>query len=182
MTLREVGARAGVSHNTPYRHFADKRDLLGAVAAAALHDLAARIRAAADGGRGGAEHVERAAQTYVRWATERPARFKLVFGPWGAAGHDELGTAAAAATDALHSSVAAAIEDGSLLGDPDVVAAMIWALGHGASDLDLAGHLRKRTGSPSAEQLVSELVVRLADPATGTARSGLRSSAARAGC
>ena len=36
VTLREVGRRVGVSHNAPYKHFADKEDLLAAVAAAEL--------------------------------------------------------------------------------------------------------------------------------------------------
>jgi AcrR family transcriptional regulator len=36
VTLREVGRRAGVSHNAPYKHFAGKEELLAAVAAAQL--------------------------------------------------------------------------------------------------------------------------------------------------
>ena len=36
VTLREVGARAGVSRGAPYRHFADKEGLLTAVAADGL--------------------------------------------------------------------------------------------------------------------------------------------------
>ena len=164
VTLREVGARAGVSHNTPYRHFTDKRDLLGVVAAAALHDLAARIRTACATGGTGAERVQQAALAYLRWAGDQPARFKLVFGPWGPEPHDELGAAAGAATEALHGCVAGAVEDGSLVGDPDRIAAMIWALAHGAVDLDLAGHLRKSATSPTSEQLVRELVRRLSGP------------------
>lgn len=42
VTLREVGARAGVSRGAPYRHFADKDDLLTAVAAEAWERLADR--------------------------------------------------------------------------------------------------------------------------------------------
>ncbi|MDF3335868.1 helix-turn-helix domain containing protein [Mycolicibacterium septicum] len=33
VTLREVGAREGVSRGAPYRHFADKESLVAAVAA-----------------------------------------------------------------------------------------------------------------------------------------------------
>ena len=33
-SLRELARRAGVSHNAPYKHFADKRELLAAVSAA----------------------------------------------------------------------------------------------------------------------------------------------------
>ena len=38
-TLREVARRAGVSHNAPHRHFRDKDDLLGAVAAEGFGQL-----------------------------------------------------------------------------------------------------------------------------------------------
>ncbi len=39
VTLREVGARAGVSRSAPYRHFPDKASLLTALATAAWSDL-----------------------------------------------------------------------------------------------------------------------------------------------
>src|SRR5271167_3965034 len=48
-SLREVARRAGVSHNAPYNHFADKRDLLSAVAAAGFVTLGERIQAATSG-------------------------------------------------------------------------------------------------------------------------------------
>src|SRR5271170_3876246 len=48
-SLREVARRAGVSHNAPYNHFADKRDLLAAVAAAGFATLGERIKTATSG-------------------------------------------------------------------------------------------------------------------------------------
>src|ERR1700730_15249350 len=39
-SLRELARRAGVSHNAPYKHFADKRELLAAVSAAGFEQLA----------------------------------------------------------------------------------------------------------------------------------------------
>ncbi len=38
-SLRELARRAGVSHNAPYKHFADKRELLAAVSAAGFDTL-----------------------------------------------------------------------------------------------------------------------------------------------
>ena len=38
-SLRELARRAGVSHNAPYKHFADKRELLAAVSAAGFETL-----------------------------------------------------------------------------------------------------------------------------------------------
>src|ERR1700740_773464 len=46
-TLREVARRAGVSHNAPYRHFADREELLAAVAAQGFRELTQAMRDAA---------------------------------------------------------------------------------------------------------------------------------------
>src|ERR1700674_2994264 len=42
-SLRELARRAGVSHNAPYKHFADKRELLEAVSAAGFEMLTKRM-------------------------------------------------------------------------------------------------------------------------------------------
>src|SRR4051812_11425575 len=51
LTLREIGARLGVSRTALYRHFADKRALLTAVATEGFRALRERLVAAWDGGR-----------------------------------------------------------------------------------------------------------------------------------
>jgi AcrR family transcriptional regulator len=42
-SLRELARRAGVTHNAPYKHFADKRELLAAVSAVGFDLLAKRL-------------------------------------------------------------------------------------------------------------------------------------------
>ena len=42
-SLRELARRAGVSHNAPYKHFADKRELLAAVSAVGFEQLTKRM-------------------------------------------------------------------------------------------------------------------------------------------
>src|SRR6201988_1699746 len=42
-SARELARRAGVSHNAPYKHFADKRELLAAVSAAGFETLTKRM-------------------------------------------------------------------------------------------------------------------------------------------
>src|SRR3954468_9967584 len=44
VTLREVGARAGVTRGAPYRHFPDKDSLLTTIAAEALARLADQVQ------------------------------------------------------------------------------------------------------------------------------------------
>src|SRR5215217_151305 len=70
LSLREAARQAGVSHNAPYRHFADRQSLLAALAAEGFELLAAAMR-----GHSGKEMGE----AYVRFALEHPQRFRLMF-------------------------------------------------------------------------------------------------------
>jgi AcrR family transcriptional regulator len=158
VTLRGVGRTAGVSHNAPYKHFADKEDLLAAVASRELA-LQARGRSRAKAGSVEPGAVLKARmQGYVRWALRHPERFKLTFGRWTTS-NAELGVAANDARAQLVQAVVAAQAAGQApAGDPERVAALVLALAHGAADLTLGGHLaRDGKGHASAEDLVDDL-------------------------
>ena len=159
VTLREVGRLAGVSHNAPYKHFADKEHLLAAVAAREL----ARPRPASSNRADqqwtdGADRARRMMLAYVRWAMRYPARFKLTFGAWSI-DSPELAEAATAARSEIVSAIAAAQAAGDLPGtDPERVAALLMAVAHGAADLALSGHLsREGKGHAAPEDLVEDL-------------------------
>ncbi len=164
VTLREVGHRAGFSHNTPYKHFTDKRDLLACVAADELRRLTAMITADVAAA-AGADRIEAAALAYLAWATAHPERFRLVFGPWTGP-HDELEPAAGAAVETMRQAVITAqAEDAELSRDTEQVFSLVWAAVHGMIDLQLAGHLRKRPDSPAPADLITGLVELLRAPA-----------------
>jgi AcrR family transcriptional regulator len=160
VTLREVGRRAGVSHNAPYKHFADKEELLAAVAARELTRQRGVARRRHDGAP--IELLRAMMHAYVRWAIHYPARFKLTFGTWST-GSVELADAATEARSALVETVAAAQAAGELpAGDPERVAALILAVTHGAVDLALSGHLaRNGKGHAAPRDLVDDLFERL---------------------
>jgi AcrR family transcriptional regulator len=80
-SLREVARRAGVSHNAPYNHFPEKRDLLGAVAAAGFEALRDRMRAAVAGCGNPRTALLASAKAYVKAGVENPALYRLMFGP-----------------------------------------------------------------------------------------------------
>jgi AcrR family transcriptional regulator len=165
VTLRGVGRAAGVSHNAPYKHFADKEDLLAAVASRELL-LQARGRSRAEAGLAEPGAVLKARmQGYVRWALRHPERFKLTFGRWTTS-NAELGVAATDARAQLVQAVVAAQAAGRApAGDPERVAALVLALAHGAADLALGGHLaRDGKGHASAEDLVDDLFALFAKP------------------
>jgi AcrR family transcriptional regulator len=162
VTLREVGHRAGVSHNAPYKHFADKEDLLAAVAAAQLRANRATVQHLSDG-RPPGEALRLVLHAYVSRAMEHPEMFRLIYGRWRT-DSAELGQAAHEARSLLVSLVQAAQDSGNLPpGDPDRMTALLQALAHGAADLALSGHLAK-DGKGHAEpgDLVDDLLARLA--------------------
>ena len=156
--LREVGRLAGVSHNAPYKHFADKEELLAAIAAEELRDQSQLMKALA-AAHSPIEALRSLARAYVGRARARPARFKLTFGAWSRTSQ-ELQLAAVESRAVLVSIVEAAQARAELPpGDPDRLAALLLALAHGAVDQALAGHLSSAgKGSADPEDLFDDLL------------------------
>jgi AcrR family transcriptional regulator len=79
-SLRELARRADVSHNAPYKHFADKRELLSAVSAAGF-DLLTKRMAREIGRHGNArEQLFAMLRAYIDHGVENPALYSLMFG------------------------------------------------------------------------------------------------------
>lgn len=87
-SLREVARRAGVSHNAPYNHFAEKRNLLDAVAAVGFEALRDDMISAMEKARDADTALLDIARAYVTFATSNPALYRLMFGPELAHGED----------------------------------------------------------------------------------------------
>jgi AcrR family transcriptional regulator len=117
LSVREAARRAGVSHNAPYRHFADREALLAALVAEAFERLNATLE-----NRTGRELGE----AYVAFALEHPQRFRLMFSR--APANADLRARFAASFAHLGEDAAAA-------------GAAAWSLVHGLASLLLQGHL-----------------------------------------
>jgi AcrR family transcriptional regulator len=113
-SLRELARRAGVSHNAPYKHFADKRELLAAVSAAGFEALTKRMT------REIARHNNTRAQlfamlrAYIRQGVENPALYRLMFGGYLSGSLDERPAIERAAAEKTKALLAEAIIDGAL--------------------------------------------------------------------
>ncbi|NYI04006.1 TetR/AcrR family transcriptional regulator [Allostreptomyces psammosilenae] len=171
VTLREVGRRAGVSHNAPYKHFADKEALLAAVAARELTNQGAALAAALRQDPSPETILRSALRGYVAWALAHPARFKLVFGFWST-NSAELAAAADSTRTMLIDVVAAAQRAGWLpAGDPERLTALLQAVTQGAVDLAISGHLEAQgKGHASPDDLVDDLLDHLRASARVTSR------------
>jgi AcrR family transcriptional regulator len=125
LSIREAARRAGVSHNAPYRHFADRDSLLAELAAEGFRQLGAEL--AAHGGR-------QMGEAYVRFALAQPARFRLMFG------------AQRKAAQATYAMLVAAFRKDGAIADPEKAAAAAWSLVHGLAQLILDGQFSNEPG------------------------------------
>ncbi|PLW67372.1 TetR/AcrR family transcriptional regulator [Pseudohalioglobus lutimaris] len=82
LSLRALARAIGVSQTAPYRHFADKSELLAAMATRGYRGLFLALReAVAAAGDDPDEQMLGVAHAYVDYAAENPQLFKLMFGP-----------------------------------------------------------------------------------------------------
>jgi AcrR family transcriptional regulator len=113
-SLRELARRAGVSHNAPYKHFADKRELLAAVSAVGFELLAQRMAEAMEGLTSPRAQLSAMARDYVRHGVENPALYRLMFGGYLTGPDDGRPAIEIAAADKTKALLAGAILDGAL--------------------------------------------------------------------
>jgi AcrR family transcriptional regulator len=78
-SLREVARRAGVSHNAPYKHFPEKRDLLAAVAARGFEALAEHMLSSLNGLTDARVRLLACGQAFVARGVTNPALYRLMF-------------------------------------------------------------------------------------------------------
>lgn len=160
VTLRAVGARAGVSRGAPYGHFTDKQDLLSRLAIEAWDSLAEeveRLRAAP-----GAPdaRLESALLALIDVARTRPHLYSLMFSTRADA--PDTARAASRLQDAFLAVV------GDLVGPVDALrhGALLMSAAHGIAALEISGHLDPGKWQVHGDDLVRTLVQALR-PADG---------------
>jgi AcrR family transcriptional regulator len=80
MSLRELSRELGVTHASPRRHFADKQDLIDALARRGFERMDAVLgRAAANKGHNFKTRLTKFARAYVAFALKHPALSALMF-------------------------------------------------------------------------------------------------------
>ncbi len=137
-SLRSLAADLGVSHTAPRYHFGSREGVLNALATEGFSELADRLGANREAGGGFLESgVE-----YVRFATERPAHFQVMFAPTLLDEADPaLSAARGAAFDELRSGAASVSDEGNRVDDPAAGVVAGWAIVHGIATLALTGNL-----------------------------------------
>ena len=162
-TLTEAARRAGVSAAAPYRHFADKVELLAAVAEQGFADLHTDLSAATEAASEPQAQVIELGRAYVRWAVTHPDHYQVMFGAEiTKADHPALAVAAERAFGDLLEAIARCQEAGIIRGkDPREIAGPLWSLVHGVASLAIGGDLRAVGIDQDPQDMVSGIVAQL---------------------
>jgi AcrR family transcriptional regulator len=156
-TLREVARRAGVSAAAPYRHFADKADLLAAVATQGFVQFHETLSAVAAETTDLNQRMVDMARAYVRWAVTHPDYYQAMFGAEiDKSEHPELLTAGFRAFGDLLDAITQC-QSAKILpdGDPLEIAGPTWSLLHGIATLSI-GHDLSHVGIGDDPQDIAE--------------------------
>lgn len=139
LSLRKVAARAGVSHSAPYAHFSDKQALIAAISTEGFRQLNQRlISISAACQAEPACMLLEVAYTYVQFALDAPACFKLMFSGVLEKEKDypEFVAISKASFQLLVSLVERCQQAGLIRpGNPAVLAVSVWSLVHGFTAL-----------------------------------------------
>jgi AcrR family transcriptional regulator len=143
-TLREVARRAGVSHNAPYRHFPEQKDLLAAVAAQGFRELNQAMLDAVKRHRDSVGRLRRAGLAYVEFALDRPEHFTVMFDVPPASRQD--GPCDADAAEQAFGTLLGFVkhchdEERLPVGDTHQFALLAWSMVHGIAKLATAKRL-----------------------------------------
>jgi AcrR family transcriptional regulator len=142
-TMRELAGQLGISAMTPYRYFKDKDEILAAVRARAFNRFADALEAAFRSEGPAAARASAVYGAYIGFAFGEPAAYRLMFdlSQPDEALYPELVAANIRARKTMTQYIRALVDEGVLVGDPDLMGHVFWASLHGAVVLKLAGKL-----------------------------------------
>ena len=159
VTLREVGARAGVSRGAPYRHFADKEGLLTEVAAEGwtrlgehMHDLHTTA------GLASIATLRAALIHIITVSRQQPHLYRLMFSP--PTGDP---TAVVRAAQRMCDEFLAIVALVASHDRAESYAAVLLTGAHGAAGLEMSGLLQTDEWQTTAEELTDDFLALIAD-------------------
>jgi AcrR family transcriptional regulator len=162
-SLSDACRHAGVSTAAPYRHFADKHEILAEVAAQGFVDMTARARAETNRHPPGAkERIIALGHVYLSFALNEPALFRMMFGQRQSVTENE--PVMVHGKECLAYVVQEVVSFCSLnqiAGDAQLIALQLWTLVHGAASLTIDGDYAKVAPGLEVETLMANGTERL---------------------
>jgi AcrR family transcriptional regulator len=153
VTLREVGARTGVSRSAPYRHFADKQTLLTALATNAVGQLGDTLEGLANSDDPPERSLRAALLSLVTIGRTRPHLYRLMFTTPG--GDPAAAVRAAERTWELFIDIVARVVGPEQAGH---YGALLLTNAHGIASFESSGHLVWDKWQITADELIDMIV------------------------
>ena len=143
ISLRGLAAEAGCSRTTPYRYFKNKADILVAVRQSEFKRMADAAELAVENEPAPDRKLIALARSYIQFAMERPEAYRVMY---QVAQQDEhrypdLVAEIRRAQQPMLSAVNAALDSGTIEGDPVNIVHVLWAGMHGLVSLHLSEKL-----------------------------------------
>ena len=134
VTLRAVGDATGISQSAPYRHYEDKRALLGAMVRANLDYFNSALEKAGRDARSPFGALDQLVRAYFEFARRFPVRYRFLLEI--SREDSPLGAEVRQAFAAVAGLVRAAQQAGELKrGDSEQITALIFGAAYGTADL-----------------------------------------------
>jgi AcrR family transcriptional regulator len=156
-SLSDACRRAGVSTAAPYRHFADKHEILLEVAAQGFVDMTNRSKSVTSHFAPGApERIVALGEVYISFAVNEPALFRMMFtqqqglsddAPITIYGRECFGF--------VVQEVVSFCNFNRITGDAKLIALQLWTLVHGAASLTIDGDYDKVAPGIDVENLIA---------------------------
>jgi AcrR family transcriptional regulator len=139
LTLREIGAHAGVSRMAAYRHFSNKSELIAAIREVGFTKFGDALQQASDKADSGfVPRMAAMALAYVAFARKHAAYFEVMFETDNPAERAVTSAAGDRAFHVLEQVIADGQGTGEVRsGDPKLLACAAWGLVHGIGALHL---------------------------------------------
>jgi len=172
ITFRRLAAELGISHMLPYRHFANKAELIASLRQTCFERLLAHIRRNDPGGHDPFARLEAITQAVFTYIGERPEEYRLMFSlsQPRVTDYPELLAVREALFGHLLGIVRQAVDAGQIRGDPSTVLHLAWATAHGLFTLHVSHQL---IHGRALDELVAPAIESIFAPfRAGTAATG----------
>lgn len=147
LSLRQIAADAGVSHQAPYHHFGDRNAVFSAIAIEGFTRFSAEMAAPPRAGED-ADVAVRLLERYVEFAIAHTGYFRVMFRSdlCGLGESEELQQMADGAFQTLIDAVEEILEEKGSVDDVRILATTMWSVAHGLASLLIDGPLEDKVG------------------------------------
>jgi AcrR family transcriptional regulator len=165
LSLRDLAASLDVSRAAPYRHFADRRELLAAIAAGGFKHLERAANAAMARQATPAARLAAGARAYLAFAARRPQLFRLMFVSDLLTGEEPRDPALIRVANSFHGRFEAIVAENCASRDEKTIKAAaltFWSILHGFALLRMGKRLMPFMLGPLTDVELREAVLEAA--------------------